>query len=63
MPEQLQDLLKELDYLLEIQSQALERLSVLPSHRTLEQVHQYEDRIDTLLAEICAIGRNSKKHN
>jgi hypothetical protein len=63
MPEQLQKLMKELDRLLEIQSQALDRMIQIPSEKTLSQVKHYEGRIDILLAEICAIRRRTRPPN
>lgn len=61
MSEQLQKLMKDLDRLLENQSQALERLIQMPSQVTLSQVNQYEGRIDILLAEICVMRRRNTK--
>jgi hypothetical protein len=63
MGEHLRELLKELDDLLVIESQALDRLGHAASPRVLDQIHGYEDRIDTLMAEIFAIGRYSSKNN
>jgi hypothetical protein len=63
MVEQLRRLLKEMDELIALESEALDKLHCAPSHSILDELHAYEDRIDTLMAEIFAIGRYSNKSN
>jgi hypothetical protein len=55
--------LNELDDLIKVESQALDRLHGAPSRSIFEQLNAYEDRIDSLMAEIFAIGRYSRKSN
>ena len=63
MSEHLLQLLQQLDELLKGESAVLDRVRALPSFGTVEELYEYEDKIDTLVAEIFAIGRYSKKHN
>ena len=57
MSKPLLTLMKELDDLIAIQSQALDQLNRLPSREHLSEVHDCEERIDALMAEIFSIRR------
>jgi hypothetical protein len=63
MSEQMRRLLKEVDELIALEFEALDKLHCAPSLNILDELHGYEDRIDALMAEILAIRRNSNKSN
>ena len=63
MAEELRRLLKEIDELIALESEALDKLHCAPSPGILDELHGYEDRIEMLLAEIFSIGRYSNKAN